>query len=176
MQDNGKGLPNMIVIYIIGRYLGKYPEGNRWAKIKTIRLFLLFLVNLCVVVALNLVTGKLTGSISTLWSRDCSLFILLSALLLLELFSRIHFQSEGVNRIAGSVLAVYVCSPFVQFVMEQYIDFEAFDGKAVLPFIIAGLVLVNVCVCVLVDQVRRKITGSLAAAVSDRCMPDGMKK
>jgi hypothetical protein len=157
MQDNGKGLPNMIVIYIIGRYLGKYPQGNRWAKIKTILLAALFVLNLCVVVGLNLATGKLTGAISTLWSRDCSLFILLSSLLLFEIFSRIHFKSRGVNRIAGSVLAVYVFSPFVQFVMEQYIDFDAFDGKAVLPFIIAGLVLVNVCVCTLVDQVRRGI-------------------
>jgi hypothetical protein len=169
MQDNGKGLPNMIVIYIIGRYLGKYPAGNRWAglqktKLKDIKwtvpkMAALFLANLCVIVGLNLATGKLTGSISTLWSRDCSLFILLSALLLFELFSRIHFKSRGVNRIAGSVLAVYVCSPFVQFVMEQYIDFDAFDGKVVLPFIIAGLVLVNVCVCTLVDQVRRGILG-----------------
>jgi hypothetical protein len=161
MQDNGKGLPNMIVIYIIGRYLGKYPEGNRWGKIKTVRLVILFLLNLCVIVGLNLATGKLTGSFSTLWSRDCSLFILLSALLLFELFSRIHFQNRGVNRIAGSVLAVYVFSPFVQFVMEQYIDFYAFDGNVGLPFIIAGLVLVNVCVCVLVDQVRRGILAGI---------------
>jgi hypothetical protein len=162
MQDNGKGLPNMIVIYIIGRYLGKYPEGNRWTGLQNTKLTVLFLLNLCVIVGLNLATGKLTGSISTLWSRDCSLFILLSALLLFELFSRIHFKSEGVNRIAGSVLAVYVFSPFVQFVMEQYIDFESFDGKAVLPFLIAGLVLVNVCVCVIVDQVRRGILAGIS--------------
>ena len=154
LQDNGKGLPNMIVIYIIGRYLGKYPCVEKYSKG---RLLIAFSVNLCIIVGLNLATGKVTGGLSTIWSRDCSLFILLSAVLIFLLFSQIHFQCKLINRIAGSVLAVYIFSPYVQFVMGFYFEFEKYDGMVTLPIIILGLVFICGCICVVIDQTRKFI-------------------
>ena len=152
MHDEGKGLVNMFVMYIIGRYFGKYKHQIEFSRR---RLLVLFLVNLALIIGLNLVTGKVTGSLSTIWSRDCSLFILISALLIFGIFLRMEFRSSVINRIAESVLALYVLSPYVQFVMEQYIPFESYDGKWYLPFVIAGLVMASAAICIGVDQARK---------------------
>jgi hypothetical protein len=167
LQDNGKGIVNLLAVYIIGRYMGMYQSRTRKPN-RSLGLY--YLADLLIVIGLNAGTSLLTGTTSTLWSRDCSILILLAAVILFRLFEGIHVQSTWINSVAKRVLAVYVLSPFIQTVIGQVVDISSLDGRWFLGLLVLGLAILIFAVCAVVDVVRELLLGKaedrIAEAVS----------
>lgn len=173
MQDAGKGLAHFIMIYLLGRYLALY-HGT--ASYRRGRLVSGFLLSTAIIFALD---GTLTflhdGVVYSTFARDCSLFIIASAVLLVLCFSQMHFTNRIINRAAGDVLAVYVLDSFIRALMGRAVDLSIYLTEWYLPLFVLGYAAVVVVIAVLLNEVRRVTIGhiepwlcGLLAAVWDK--------
>lgn len=158
MQDGGKGLIQMIIMYLIGRYIASF-EGEK--ILRKNRILFLFIMNVLVTFILNFVTSEIKGNISTLWSRDCSIFIVVSAVLLFLYFKQLDFYNKVINQLAGNVLAVYVFSPYIQFLIGKKFDLNSYNEKWYLFLIIIIYLLMVVMICVIIEELRKCILGKI---------------
>lgn len=158
MQDSGKGLVDFVMAYLMGRYLSLY-YGQ--AQRKNGRLVLGVVLSTLVIFCLD---GTLTfrqGVIYTTFARDCSLFILFSAVLILLLFANMQFTSRIINRGASNVLAVYVLDAVLRTFFNRYIDLNSYAEKPYLIFIVFGYVALVVIAALLINEVRRFTIGRI---------------
>lgn len=109
--DGGKGIVNMVLAYIIGRYIGMY---HRDEKIPTLRLWTIFICTVVVNYGLNFILYRITNSTACYYARDNSIFTMLQAVLLLLIFMQFKLSSRFINLAAANIIAVYVLEDAVK--------------------------------------------------------------
>lgn len=163
MQDAGKGLVDLVMIYLIGRYLALYCNKSYRCG----RLCLgMAASTLCVFVADSALTLN-QGVIYSTFSRDCSIFIIFTAVMILLLFREIHFSSRIINRAASNVLAVYVLDQVIRTIFNRYFDLNAYANSWYLFFVVCGYVLVVMFIAILLNEIRKLTIGRLEPWISN---------
>lgn len=104
-EDGGKGIVHMIMLYLIGRYLGVYQsekvyETKKLAKVLVAITGINFLLN----AALYLVSG----SVQNRYARDNSLFTIIQAICVFLIFRNVYFENDFINRLAKHVPAAFI--------------------------------------------------------------------
>lgn len=163
MQDAGKGLLNFVMIYLIGRYLSLYHTKSYRIR------------NLCLGIALSTLFVFMADSMLTLrkgviystFSRDCSIFIIFSAVMILLLFREIHFTSRLINRAASNVLSIYVLDQVIRTILNRYVDLNAYATRWYLILIVCGYALVVMLVAIVLNEVRALTVGRLEPWLSN---------
>lgn len=164
MQDGGKGLVHMVVIYLLGRYLALYHNRSHDCR----RLALGLVLCIGFVFAADSALTFLRGKLYTTFCRDCSIFIIAGSVLLLLLFRELSFQSRAVNRAAGSVLAIYVLDGTIQTFLLRHFDFAPYAGSWYLVFLAVGYVLLIMAIAILLNEVRKATVGRLEPWVAQK--------
>lgn len=157
MQDAGKGLADFVMVYLIGRYLSLYhnKKHRTGALLGGIVLSTLF------VFAADTALTLRSGVIYSTFSRDCSIFIIFTAVLLLLLFREMQFSSRIVNRAASNVLAVYVLDQVIRSFLNRYVDLNAYAADWYLIFVVFGYVLAVMLAAIVLNELRRLTIGRL---------------
>lgn len=154
LGSEGKNVVHMTLIYLIGRYIRIYDERQYDNR----RVALVLSGSIFVTAVLEMALYAVTGYYSMFY-RDCSALTICSAILLFTLFRNIRFENRIINRIAGSVLAVYVFSFGFQRLVYQLIPLEEY---AFSPMLFPRIFLFAPCVvagCIVIDQLRQLILG-----------------
>ncbi len=112
MQDasmaDGKNLILFMFLYVLGDCLRHYKEAIANVSTPILGGIYIFL-NATLVSIYAMYPNNFIGK--TIWNVSypyCSPVLILNAVLLFLLFSRLHFKSNVVNRLAGSVFAIYI--------------------------------------------------------------------
>lgn len=161
LGSEGKNVVHMVTIYLIGRYIRLYDERSYDNR----RIALLLLGNILVVCILEMAMYTVIGYYSMFY-RDCSIFTVCSAILLFTLFRNMRFENKIINRLAGSVLAVYVFSFGFQRLVYQMIPLEEYAFSPMLfplIFVFAPCVVVG---CIVIDQLRQLAFGKLESRLA----------
>ncbi len=117
-QDGGKGIVNMVLLYLIGRYLGVYRVGKQYQTKKLLKAFLLLVgINFALNGALYLVTGEVQNR----FARDNTLFTIGEAGCVFLMFRNCHFKSRLVNQAAQYVPAVFAMEWTLRGVITHYL-------------------------------------------------------
>jgi hypothetical protein len=124
MRDGGKGLINMILMYLIGAYFRKY----NYIDLEKIKLLLLIFVLIITNFGINYLITYIKGGIgvNAPFARDNSITIILLSILVFMYFSQIKVQSKVINYIAKSVLSIYIVEGAIRIVLSKYIDISSF--------------------------------------------------
>lgn len=151
IPDNGKGLVHMIMIYMIGRYIRMYRDVKISAK-AVILFVILWIVN-----GVSHEIPIQIGGIYHHLCKDNSITNLTMAVILFYLFKEVKLQSGSINRVAGSVFAVFALNDAVVSVVMKLLFDNGFHGaKGTLGFMmLAGVVAAILAGCLLVGEVRR---------------------
>ena len=163
MQDAGKGLAHFVMIYLLGRYLARYHTGHCSKK----RLLLGITGSTALIFCAD---GALTlhqGVIYSTFSRDCSIFIIFTAVLLLLLFREFSLQSRIINRAATNVLAIYVLDQVIRSLLGRYLDLNAFSGQWYLFFVVCGYVLLVMLLAAVCNELRKLTIGRIEPSLTD---------
>ena len=163
MQDGGKGLVHMVMIYLLGRYLSLYH--NRSHNVHRLLSGLLLSIGFIFLADSSLTF--LRGKLYTTFCRDCSIFIIFGSVMVLLLFREIHFHSRFINRAAGNVLAIYVLDGTVQTFLLKWIDLKPYAGSWFLVFPAIGYVLAIMVIACLLNEVRKATIGRLEPWIVD---------
>ncbi len=163
--DGGKGILNMILAYIIGRYIGTYYKD---AQIRTGKWLRAFVAVALVNFALNFAAFKFTGSTANYYARDNSVFTMVQAVILLFVFMQMNFTSGFVNRLAANVVAVYVLEDTIKSLICGFIPMAAEVGGY--GYILAVLIisLVTFLVASVLEAIRKSLFGKLEDLVIDK--------
>ena len=157
MQDGGKGLVHMVMIYLLGRYLALYHNRSH----NTGRLFLGLFLSIGFIFLADSSLTFVRGKLYTTFCRDCSIFIIFGSVMVLLLFRELNFHSRFINRAAGNVLAVYVLDGTVQTFLLKWIDFKPYAGSWFLVFLAIGYALAIMIIACLLNEVRKATIGRL---------------
>lgn len=168
IPDNGKGLVQMIMVYMMGRYIRMYrdrPINDLWGKGKAVLLFVILWM-------LNGVSHEFPIQIGGIYHHLCkdnSVTNLMIATILFYLFKELNLKSGLINKAASCVFAVFALNnSLVTVLMERMgkIGLQSPDG--VLGFLLlAGIVLGILVCCLLVGALREGILGKVDRKISE---------
>ena len=105
---DGKNLVLFMFLYVLGDSLRQFKDLIDKVSTPVILVIYLFL-NMAHMIVYVFYSDSFIGEIT--WNLSypyCSPILILNAVLLFILFSRLHFKSKSVNWLAGSVFAVYI--------------------------------------------------------------------
>ena len=160
MGDNGKGVVNMLLMYLIGRYLKLYGKEN-YGKAK-----MLLYGGVCVLAGfvlnygLSLLINKGQG-IYAPFARDCSVTIVFGSIFFFLLFREIKLQSKVINFLAKYVIGIYMFEGTFRGILRELIDITVYGDKWYLFVVITIYVLVTMVACIIVDILREQTIGRL---------------
>ena len=138
LGDTGKGLINMLIVYVIGRYIALHVK-----KISRIKMFIIASLTLIVEVLLNWKYTALAGYIGVIapYRLDYSIFILIIGICIFGFFITFNFKSKIINSIAKSTLSIILIDHTVRLIVPYYIDmsYDALCGNLPLYLILYSL-------------------------------------
>lgn len=161
-MDNGKGLINMITLYLLGRWIRMYADF----QINKKRGIVVFIVLAGINYLSHLFPIKLGGIIHTL-TLDNSITNILMAVLLFYLFKDLKIKSYIVNFVATTIFSVFIMNTFVMQLVHTYI--VRFDMDKIrsnwMPLWITADVLLTFIICFVIEVLRKKLLGKLEALI-----------
>lgn len=166
MQDSGRGMAHMILIYLLGRYMGSYKKDIGVYGRK--KLWTILVISVSLTFVLNLSLTILSGKYFTPFTRNCSITIIVSAAALFLLFGTLRLQRRWLNDLASNVLAVYVFERSVRGMIDYYLfSLKSYVGEWYFVFIVLFYALSVVIICIIIESVRRIIFGKLIHLTAD---------
>lgn len=182
IDDGGKCVITLLIMYLIGQYLRKYEIDF---NISNKRLLLYAAVVLIVECAGNFVAAIIIGG-KGVWApfgRDCTLFTLTLSILVFIIFLKIHFYSHIVNIVAKSVIAIYLFEETIRTALDMYINWAYFENKIYTAVIITIYVIAVMVICIIVDKLRGmivrpfdKIWEKFVDRINEKNISDCLKK
>lgn len=164
MQDTGKGLVQMFMLYVIGRYIRLYRDVsvNKW---KAVILFIgLWILN-AVSIAHPIQIGAMLHSLC----RDNSITNIVMAVILLYLFKDINISSKWINVITVNMFAVFALENSVTDVFAKYIKQGILysENQMIAVLLLLGTVIGIFVVCTLVGWIRELLLGKIENKLID---------
>ncbi len=162
MPDNGKGLVQMIMVYMIGRYIRMYRDCSVEELIGKGKAFLVFAI-LWVINGISHEFPIQLGGIYHHLCKDNSITNLVMAVLLFYFFKDFKVTSKAVNQAAKYVFAVFALNNTLVSAAMELIEEKGFKSPdGILGFLIlAGVVLLVWAICLLIGMLREAVIGGL---------------
>lgn len=169
MRDNGKGVMNMLLIYLIGCYIRKYYSEFNYSK-KRLVTSLLIIVSIGIFI--NYATSLIfqDSGLFCPFTREYSLLIIAGAIIVFLLFLKIEFTSVIVNRLAKGVFAIYVFEGTVRTILDRYfMGWEPYRNEWYLFAVSAVYVLVVMAICGIAEFFRQLFLGKFEKKIISAC-------
>lgn len=164
IPDNGKGLVQMVMIYLIGRYIRKY-EITRISVGKEVVLFVVLWI-------INGISHEFPLEVGAIWHHFCkdnSITNLIMAVILFSWFKEWKIQSCIINKITKNIFAIFALNnTLINVVMHCIFNYESlsfFTRAGVWG--LAGVVLLIMAGCIFVGAIRELIFGK----TEDKVLP-----
>lgn len=156
VPDNGKGLVQMIMVYMVGRYIRKYKDV-RIPETKALTLFVLLWV-------VNGISHEIPielGGIYHHLCKDNSFTNLTMAVILFYLFKGLSFQSSFLNKVASYIFAVFALNNTLVTVVMTLLKDNGLQGGSSIMGVMAllGIVLVILAGCLAIGFIREVVLG-----------------
>lgn len=140
MDDRGKGLINIIILYLLGRYIRLYFDDIHFSRRKWVAIAL---GCFAIISLLNGGISLFTGTFKNPFARDNSIFIIIEAISVFIVFKDMKIQSKAIPRIASCVPACFLLDECIRHFILQCINLHQFSSKVLLTPII---ILIALCI------------------------------
>ena len=148
MNDSGKGIVNMFIVYLTGRFLRQYLDIS---KFKYSTLFIAFLLNLVFIFTITLCACVILGGVGIrfpIMFRDNSIFIFVNSLIVFLLFIRGEFYSKIINTLSSCILGIYLLESTVRYIIitipyDELITQSFFGGAIIKTITVSCIVFIS---------------------------------
>ena len=163
VQDSGKGIVQMILLYILGRYIRMYRDisPSKWKCLAA--LLLLWCLN-----TISILHPIQLGGITHSLCRDNSITNIAIMVLLFYIFKSIDISSRFINRLTANIFAVFALENASTHILAQFMaDYElrtsgTFTALLLAILMVFGIFLVN---C-LIGMIRELLLGKADHALT----------
>lgn len=172
-QDAGKGIVNMVLMYMIGRYIRRFYEEKEWKRSSLIKL--LVLVTGCCV-ALNGILYVVSGTMQNRFVRENTLFTITEAILIFLIFRGIHFKSRFINQLGLYVPALISMEWILREVITRYMfDYLAWKESNWHQLILFGISSLLLAMGATIEWLRKTLFGRAESKMADEWYELGQK-
>jgi hypothetical protein len=173
-QDGGKGIVNMVMLYLIGRYIRLYREDRIYRTEKLVGIFVtITMINIVLNGALYLGSG----TVQNRFARDNTLFTIAEAVCVFLIFRNIHFENKIINAVAKCVPAVFIMEWTLRSVITNYMfDYLAWRESNWHEWILLGVSVLLVIMGTLIEMARIKVFGRLEGKLAQMLCDIGQKQ
>lgn len=151
IEDSGKGIVCMCIVYLVGRYLRLYYSETSFRKAPLLRIFVGCML---VTAALDVVLSLLKGSFMGMYCRDNSIFILIASVAFLLLFKEIKFSSQFINRLTPNIVILYCIEGYVRSFAGRYFSLGDYSYNPFFIGIVLLYALLIIAACILLNELR----------------------
>lgn len=168
LGDGGKGVVNMLLVYLIGRYIRIYNINLERKKLAGFTFFVVGIGTL-----LNYLCAQVCGGVGVMapFARDNSITIVLGSIGVFLIFLSWNFYSAVINYVASYVLAIYIIESPVRKILDVYIDWSTFADQWNLFAVITVYATSVMGVCIIIEFFRRSTLG-----IGDKYICKGVKR
>lgn len=156
VPDNGKGLVQMLMVYMIGRYIRMHADISLPKKKAIPLFFILWIIN-----GTSHEFPLRIGGIYHHLCKDNSITNLIMAVILFYCFKELTFRSKAINKAASYIFAVFALNNTLVNVVMSYLEKNNMTGdKGVVGFLLLlAINLTMLLVCLGVGMLRDAIFG-----------------
>ncbi|MEI3211242.1 acyltransferase [Suilimivivens sp.] len=157
IPDNGKGLVQMIMVYMIGRYIRSYYDRKLQGKA------IIVFIGLWIINGISHELPIQIGGIYHHLCKDNSITNLTMAVILFFIFKNWKFQSGIINHLAKNIFAVFALNnTLIACVMKILRENNLVKQGAAGGFLmLAGIVFIILVGCLLIGSIRELMFGKL---------------
>ena len=140
MNDSGKGIVNMFIVYLTGIYINKYYNYFN----RTSALIIIYFINAIIMFCYTFFVSSICGGVGIKYPmllRDNSIFIYINSICLFIYFSKHELYNSIVNLLASCVFGIYLNEGIVRYIINN-INFEF--------SIDCGVIIKTILLCILV--------------------------
>lgn len=162
IPDNGKGLVQMLMVYMIGRYIRMYRDCSIGELIGKKKAFLVFIL-LWVLNGISHEFPIQLGGIYHHLCKDNSITNIIMAVLLFYFFKELKITSKVINQAAKYVFAVFALNNTLVSAAMELIEEKGFKSPGGIWgfLILASVVLLVLAICLLIGMLREAVSGRL---------------
>lgn len=164
VTSGGKCFIYFLFIYLIGRYI-KLHHDKIFSRKQTVGCFIsmTLLINL-----LNFIIGYIFHKRCTIYSMDCSPFILISAISIFYLFKSFTFKSNIINYISSSIIAVYLLDS-TRLLWDYYVFKLANHANSYYMIVYLAMeVFITFTASIFIDKIRLYFLGKIEQKLIQR--------
>lgn len=151
IEDTGKGVVCMTIMYLIGRYIRLYYGEHHFKKSY---LAVIFFGTTIVIATLNYGLTYMKGIFMGMYARDNSLLVAVTAICLFLFFRELHFTSRVINHLAQDVVFIYCIEGDMRKIFNRFTDLASHTND----WYFAGEVLLYalgvLAACFLLHEIR----------------------
>ena len=131
----------MLLLYFLGSYIKKYSLDERFDKKSLLKILI---ATTALNVLLNSLISIATGGKPHIpFARDCSVFIVIEATVLMMFFMKVEFHSDFINRVAKHVFAVYLFEGALRQIVQNIVfDYSIYEGEWYWPLVNIAVALI----------------------------------
>lgn len=157
-KDNGKGIINMLLIYLIGRYI-----RNTNLDINRKKVFCIGVVSIIITYVFMAGISFIKNNITLgYFFRDNSIFMIVTAICIFMIFKSFDIKSNLINVIAKHTLSIYVFESALRtYILNYIIDLNMYTQKSYFYIIILIFTIITMTICVVVEAIRSNTLGKL---------------
>lgn len=146
----GKNVINMLLLYFLGSYIRKYSLDERFDKKSLLKILIATTaLNILLNSLISIATG---GKPHIPFARDCSVFIVIEATVLMMFFMKVEFHSDFINRVAKHVFAVYLFEGALRQIVQNIVfDYSMYEGEWYWPLVNIAVALIAMVGCMSID-------------------------
>ena len=156
MRDNGKGLMNFILMYMIGRYIrmygGDFNNVKKYIGILISTVLLTICFNIIYYIRLD------SGSYFP-FSKDNSIFIFIGSICVFCVFKNMHFKIKIVNKMATFVFSTYMLDSFSRNLLNTFFHIENYSGSKKLMLYLIGFSFLQLLLSAFIEIIRKYSVG-----------------
>lgn len=168
LRMGGKNLTFFMVIYILGRYIRLYHNGNSYNRWK---LWGIHLICVASIFLLNMLGYYLFHKRCVIFSFDCSPLAIMSSVCIFYLFKSWNFTSKAINWFSSSVFAFYILSYIFHYFNSKFVHLSDYSYDYSFVVYLMVLVLMSWVFSLLIDKTLGKIMAKLLAKVENYIFP-----
>lgn len=145
MNDRGKGLVSMIIVYFIGAYLRKYP-----VKISNKKLFAALFILLTIMLAGNIAGAIVLDEACWPFSRDCTVTTLAVAVTEFLISLNFNYTLKALNFVSSKTFYMFLLANVTQ---RHYIPIDGYSNSLLFFPICAANALITVALAFVISLV-----------------------
>lgn len=167
IEDGGKGVVCMSIVYLTGRYLKKY-YGD--VSFKKSRLSIVFWVLIIAATVLDLGLSFAKGTYMGMYARDNSIFMLLSSIACFLVFREMHFTNRLINHVTPNIVILYCVEEYARILTGKYIHLGDYVSSALFVPITVLYALGLIVILLLMNELRTLIFDKLDSLIAAQVM------
>ena len=167
-NNSGKGILNMGLMYIIGRYFAYYGIPEKLKKYAEV----IWLCTCGLAIFLNAILSLIYRGkgIYVPYGRDNSFLIMGLAISVFIIFYKRTFYSKFINCAATYVFAIYLSEGIIRRFINSYNSFSQYYDTWYMLGILCIWVIIIVGVAYIIETIRRFVFGKLEVIIADAIM------